>query len=203
MYNPDHFRIDDNQAALRFIAQHSFAIVTSTLNGEPIATHCPMHVSGTGEPATLFGHFARVNPHCAALDGKTKLLCVFAGPHTYISPTWYKSSPAVPTWNYSTVHITGTAEVIEDPATFKEQLITMTRFHDATAPVDTLMPEKYMRGMMRGIVGFQLRVAEIQMKCKLSQNRSEEDQRAVIEQLQAGTDSDSLSIARAMKANLK
>jgi transcriptional regulator len=32
---------------------------------------------------------------------------IFQGPHAYVSPTWYASSPAVPTWNYSAVHVYG------------------------------------------------------------------------------------------------
>lgn len=203
MYNPISFRVDDQTAAVEFIRQHSFAIVTSTINDEPVATHCPLHFMRTENPAELFGHFARVNPHCAALDGETKILCIFAGPHTYISPTWYKSTPAVPTWNYATVHVSGTAEIINDTALFKQQLLALTQLHDANAPIDSLMPDKYMRGMMRGITGFRLTVSSIQMKLKLSQNKSEEDQLAVIKQLQKSTDADALAIADAMKINLQ
>jgi transcriptional regulator len=29
---------------------------------------------------------------------------MFRGPHAYISPAWYATHPAVPTWNYIAVH---------------------------------------------------------------------------------------------------
>ena len=205
MYSPKSFQVNDQTTALEFVDSNAFAIVTSNVNGEPVATHCPMHVMDKTN-LSLFGHFARANPHCAALDGNTKMLCIFAGPHTYVSPTWYKSATAVPTWNYTTVHIAGTATVIEDPAVLNENLLELTAMHDA-APIsqltESLMPDKFMRGMIKGIVGFRLQITSIQMTCKLSQNRPYEDQLAVITQLENSTNSDAQAIAQAMKGNLK
>lgn len=204
VYTPKSFRIDDPTAALDFIEQQGFAIVTSQIDGDPVATHCPMHLIGGQETPTLFGHFAKANPHCKALAKNSTLLCIFAGPHTYISPQWYKTHPAVPTWNYTTVHITGTPTIIDDPETLKHHLLTLTRLHDKASPdtLNSLMPEKFMQGMVKGLVGFTLPVSNIQMQCKLSQNRSIEDQQSVITQLEQSTSSDSLAVADAMRRNL-
>jgi transcriptional regulator len=40
---------------------------------------------------------------------------VFEGPHGYISPSWYQRTPAAPTYNYLTVQVRGSVEVLSDP----------------------------------------------------------------------------------------
>jgi transcriptional regulator len=39
---------------------------------------------------------------------------MFAGPHACISPSWYETGPAVPTWNYASVHAYGAVQRIDD-----------------------------------------------------------------------------------------
>lgn len=200
LYNPRHFRIDDIDESLAFIKRHDFAIVVS--HQQMTATHTPMTATMTDGRLELFGHFARLNPHCKLLDGTCSHTCIFAGPHTYVSPTWYKTVPAVPTWNYSAVHVTGTASIIEDQQIFKDKLLELTQKHDPDANTSELMPEKYMRGMMKGIIGFTLQATSIEMKHKLSQNRSTEDQQAVADQLGLSDQQDAQEIAKAMQRNL-
>ena len=55
-----------------------------------------MHAANEGELGTLYSHMARANSHWKELQDK-QVMVVFAGPHAYISPTWYASGPAVPT----------------------------------------------------------------------------------------------------------
>jgi len=197
MYNPEHFRQDDDEAALAFITQHDFAIVVS--HGELHATHTPMTANRRDGKIELFGHFARKNPHCALLTEGTQQTCIFAGPHTYVSPAWYETKPAVPTWNYSAVHITGTASVITDREIFRQHLLALTHKNDPTLDVTELMPDKFMNGMMKGIVGFTLIAEQIEFKHKLSQNRPIEDRRAVAQTLAQQSDQDSVAVAKAMQ----
>jgi len=42
----------------------------------------------------LEGHIALANPQGADLDGAADVLAIFAGPHAYISPSWYETGPA-------------------------------------------------------------------------------------------------------------
>ncbi|MEM7258406.1 MAG: FMN-binding negative transcriptional regulator [Pseudomonadota bacterium] len=167
MYNPEPFQVHDHEAALAFVERNDFAIIVS--HGQLQATHTPMDVVRHTDRLELFGHFSRKNPHCELLDGSTRHTCIFAGPHTYVSPSWYENSPAVPTWNYSAVHITGTATEITEPVELHERLFAMTSKHDPQLDAPQQMPNKFMRGMMKGITGFMLSIDEIEFKQKLSQ----------------------------------
>ena len=53
------------------------------------------------------------------------------------------------------------------------------------------------------IVGFEIEVTEIQSKFKLNQNRSQEDQRRVVEALARGGSESATALARLMAANLE
>ncbi|ELB7342903.1 TPA: FMN-binding negative transcriptional regulator [Klebsiella michiganensis] len=41
-----------------------------------------------------------------------RVLAIFQGPHSYVSPTWYQTAPAVPTWNYTSVHCYGNVSLL-------------------------------------------------------------------------------------------
>src|SRR3546814_7071149 len=59
---------------------------------------------------------ARQNPQWRWFADGGESLIVFHGPHAYVSPTWYERQPAVPTWNYATVHAYGRPHIVEEPA---------------------------------------------------------------------------------------
>ncbi len=103
MYTPDRFKIKEDDEIFQFIQRYNFgALISSDLE----ATHLPFiaeHTTSTADKISnmrLFTHFARANPHWKTLD-KQEILVIFSGPHAYISPTWYSSTPEVPTWNFS------------------------------------------------------------------------------------------------------
>ena len=59
------------------------------------------------------------------------MLAIFPGPHAYISPGWYEAGPAVPTWNYASVHAYGTARAIRDPEWLRDMLDRLSARHEA------------------------------------------------------------------------
>ena len=77
---------------------------------------------GQGDGLVLSAHLAAGNPQCALLDGGTAL-AVFGGPHAYISPAWYRTQPAVPTWDYAAVHVHGTLEPVDETEAAKLSLV--------------------------------------------------------------------------------
>lgn len=104
------------------VRRNPFALLVSAEATEaPVATHLPV-VFPPGEPpavwegVTLLGHLARANPHWQAFAARPEVLLVFSGPDGYVSPTAYGYTPAVPTWNYAAVHLTGSVEPLDDPA---------------------------------------------------------------------------------------
>src|SRR5579871_5873948 len=103
MYIPKAFEVTDRAALHDFIEGNSFATIVTSVEGAPFATRLPFILDrGAGASGTLIGHVARANPHWRSFDGRAQALAMFDGPHAYISPSWYVTSPAVPTWNYAT-----------------------------------------------------------------------------------------------------
>ena len=101
-------------------------------------------------------------------------LAMFAGPHAYISPSWYETGPAVPTWNYASVHAYGPAQRIDDPEWLRGLVRRLSERHEAREPTPWRMedlPEPYVQAMLTGIIGVELAVARLEGKFKLSQNR--------------------------------
>lgn len=159
----------------------SFAVmITADDEGVPFATHLPMLVDGArGALGTLRGHVARANPHWRYLAAGRPTLTVFSGAHAYVSPSWYATHPSVPTWNYVTVHATGTGALVEDPVRVKRLLADLVRTYEGDRPtawsLDGLA-EDYLTGMQRAIVAFEIPIERLEGKAKLSQNRDAVDQ---------------------------
>ena len=183
--------------------ENFFATVFGPLSGvvdneSAAATHLPLVVKDEGEHGLIEGHFAKANPHWRALAGRETLV-VFAGPHSYVSPTLYTEELSVPTWNYIAIHARGTLSLIEDDPG-KEVLLADLIAANEPAYFDRwhAMPAGFRRTMLAGIVGFRIPIASIEGKFKLSQNRKPEERRNVHDAHAAGSD-DQQSLARWME----
>src|SRR5581483_1560414 len=98
---------------------------------------------------------ARANPHWRAFDGRQQALAIFHGPHSYISPTWYETSPAVPTWNYAVAHAYGAPRLIDDEARLSEIVDRLVRIYESGMPQPWSgdLPSDFKNGLLRAIVG--------------------------------------------------
>ena len=92
-----------------------FAILVSSADRGPFATHVPVVIREYGERLVIRGHVAKANPHWKFLEDNSTCLIIFHGPHAYISPSNYETREAVPTWNYGAVHAYGSAETFAEP----------------------------------------------------------------------------------------
>ena len=202
MYRPRHFDIDDVQVLHRFMRDQSFALLVTTEDGAPFASHIPLLLDrDTGDQGRLLGHVAKANPQWRAFDGKTEAMAVFWGPHAYISPNWYETETMVPTWNYVTVHAYGKPTVIDDPETVRRgqaQLVD-TYESDATGnwSMDAL-PDDYLGKMLGAIVAFEMPIERLQGKFKLSQNRQPKDREGAIKGLRQTGNAEAEEVARLM-----
>src|SRR3546814_4013081 len=61
------------------------------------------------------------------------------------------------------------------------------------------LPASYIEGMVRGIVTFEIPIARIEGKCKLSQNRASMDRRRVAERLAASAETLDGAVAAMMR----
>jgi transcriptional regulator len=125
------------------------------------------------------------------------VLAIFAGPHGYVSPTWY-AEPGVPTWNYAVVHAIGEARSVDDPTRTRTHVEALAANYERgrAAP---WVPE-YDTRRLAGIVGIEIRVERLEGKFKLSQNRSAADRAGVVEQLMASGSDNDAALARLMIA---
>ncbi|MEH7532818.1 FMN-binding negative transcriptional regulator [Bacillus toyonensis] len=198
MYIPKYFAIQGEEMKYETIEQNSFATLFSQHNGEPYATHLPLLLNR--ETLTLYGHFARPNAQWKDSENQ-QVLAIFQGPHSYISPSWYETNKAVPTWNYVAVHVYGELEVVEDKQELLNSLQDLVHKYEdpqSTYSLDDVDPD-YMAGLSKGIVGFKIKINKIEGKAKLSQNHSIERRNLVVEKLEKVGSEGSKRIAELMR----
>lgn len=202
MYIPRAFAVDDPAALRELMRHHSFATFITSTDGAPFATHLPLLLEDRGEHGALMGHLARANPQWRALDGRTEALVIFSGPHGYVSPSLYEAQPSVPTWNYMVAHVYGAPRVVEDEDAVREHLLALVARFEADRPVPYDYPyeENWLRNMMRAVVAFEMPIARIEGKFKLSQNRNEVDRAHVAAAFAASEAPDERALADAMRA---
>ncbi|MBS8263875.1 FMN-binding negative transcriptional regulator [Mesobacillus boroniphilus] len=200
MYIPKHFKIDDMEQIYEFIEKYSFVTLYSTHMGEPYATHLPLILKK--DENALYGHFARANGQWKDI-GNQLALVVFQGPHCYISPSWYETTNAVPTWNYVSVHVYGKVDIIEDEKVLFDSLDEMvTKYEKPDSPYNLKKVDTdYIEGLSKGIVAFKIAITKIEAKAKLSQNHSLERQEIIIQNLEKIAGQDHLEVATLMKKN--
>ncbi|MGB7159888.1 MAG: FMN-binding negative transcriptional regulator [Tepidisphaeraceae bacterium] len=205
MYIPHAFRNDDLETLHGFMRRYSFATLV-TGGCEPFATHLPLLLDASRGPhGTLIGHFARPNPHWQCDHQRNGSLAIFHGPHAYISPSWYPSpAPAVPTWNYATVHAAGRLLVIEDGSYVFDLLEQMVRVYEAhrSRPWTNPLPDDVNEKLIASVVAFEMPIDRLDGKFKLSQNRKREDQDGAIEGLKAAGDPESVALSRFAREKL-
>ncbi|WP_134703158.1 FMN-binding negative transcriptional regulator [Ammoniphilus sp. YIM 78166] len=202
MYIPSHFLIEDVNIAYKVMKEYSFATLFSHHNGIPFATHLPLILDQ--ENQYLYGHFARPNPQWKDIQNQV-VLAVFHGPHCYISPSWYETNKAVPTWNYVTVHVNGEIELIDDEQQLMESFHEMVQKYEAPGSPYRLqdVDADYVGGLSKGVQGFKMKITKIEGKAKLSQNHPVERQELVIQQLERSSGENERKIATLMNANLQ
>src|SRR5439155_14925337 len=129
------------------------------------------------------------NPQWRQAAGED-VLSIFSGPHVYVSPTWYQVPHVVPTWNYVAVHVYGRLEIVEDEAELRRLLDRMVSTYEANQPQPWRVAESsdYLDRLVPQIVGFRIRIARLEGKWKLNQNRPPEQRQRVIEVLSRQSD---------------
>ncbi|PJI37288.1 FMN-binding negative transcriptional regulator [Ferrovibrio sp.] len=205
MYIPAHFAQADREPLFDLIEAHAFGLLISGSGPDAatdmIASHVPFLLDRErGEYGTLVCHLAAANNQVAALDGR-EVLCIFQGPHGYVSPNWYAKKPAVPTWNYMVVHAYGRARVSRDAAELRGIVDRLSKIYEG--PDGWRLddePESFFAGMVRGIVGIEIPVTRLEGKFKLSQNRPLPDADGVIANLRRLGGDENLALAEAMDA---
>jgi transcriptional regulator len=191
MYVPPHFQEEDVPTLHAAIRDIAFGTLVSAGPDGLIANHVPMLLDPEPAPyGTLIGHVARANPHSRVPAGETETLAIFLGPNAYVTPSWYAAKrehgKVVPTWNYVAVHAYGRLEWFDDADRLLALVTRLTDTHEAALPAPWAVsdaPADFVRGMLKGIVGFALPIARLEGKWKMSQNRPAADRPGVVDGL--------------------
>jgi len=207
VYLPPAFTETRNEVLIAHIERHNFGLLVSNgarhgADPELIASQIPFLVARRDGNVLLQGHIARANPQVADLDGGGEVLAIFPGPHAYISPGWYEAGPAVPTWNYASVHAYGTVRAIRDREWLRDVLDRLSTRHEAREAAPWRMrdlPKAYREAMLGGIVGIEIAVSRLEGKFKLSQNRPAADRPRIIAALEWQDDQISREVAGLMR----
>jgi transcriptional regulator len=195
MYSPPYNRVEDRAELLEFMRANNFVLLVTGTGGTLHASHLPAVIEESQEKLKLDMHMARNNPQWQEFFDED-VLVVFAGPHAYISPRWYEQKPRVPTWNYAAVHAYGVPRIISDK---NEKHASQRRLIASLDPqwlpkFDTL-PAEYVSSMLDGIVNFEIPVARIETRWKLSQNRGRREMELIAAALEQSGDSVERSLA--------
>jgi transcriptional regulator len=201
MYVPAHFAESDLGKLHAAIEQYSFATLVSHAGGESFASHLPLLLERDAGPSgTLIGHMARANPQWRDAAGQ-RVQAIFAGPHAYISPTWYEAEKTVPTWNYVAVHAYGRLELIVDLTDSEAVLRRTIEVYEASQPSPWKLEEspEFVARLTQQIVAFRIPIERIEGKWKLNQNHPPERRAKVIAVLELRPDENSREVARLMR----
>jgi transcriptional regulator len=194
MYLPPVFQEERLEVLHALMRAHPLAALVTLSADGLVANHIPLLVNEEPAPlGTLVGHVARANPVWRDFSAEIPSLAIFSGPEHYISPSWYPSKAehgkVVPTWNYASVHAYGQLSIHEDAEWLRALVTRLTATHESQfeqpwAVADA--PATYVDGLLKGIVGIELRIDRIEGKWKMGQNRSAEDRQGAVAGLMRG-----------------
>jgi predicted FMN-binding regulatory protein PaiB len=111
-HNPA-FAQTDPDVVRTLIAENPWATIVSHADGEIVVSHYPVLLDEAAEDLAILTHVRRPDER-NHLFGSGEVLLIVAGPHGYISPSWYAdgATPA-PTWNFSGAHCYGVPEILD------------------------------------------------------------------------------------------
>ncbi|MEM0519388.1 MULTISPECIES: FMN-binding negative transcriptional regulator [Aequorivita] len=185
MHIPNYFKNENLEEVKNFLIQNSFGILINRTEERLTGTHIPMEIDKNeyGEDV-LVGHVSKANPQWENFNDKEEILAIFNGPHAYVSSSWYEKEN-VPTWNYIAVHVYGEIRIIEGDELL-DSLRKLVNKHERNSenPVSVENMSSETLKQINGIVGFSIKINEIQAAYKLSQNRNQTDYHTIIEKLE-------------------
>ena len=176
-----------------YMAKDPAAIVraypfATLISGDLDATFAPIVWESDGDTRTLIGHLARRGTHAPAMRTGGPVLAIFAGPHGYISPSWYEEKPEVPTWDYIAAHVRGRLEMLdEDEAqemVLRRTIEVVEAGFQRPWSIDDAQ-EGRVRMLLPFIRSFRIHVDTIEGTTKLSQTHPESDRARVVAGLRA------------------
>ena len=203
MYLPAYFEESRTDVLHALMRARPLATLVTLSDAGLIANHVPVETLPEPLPhGVLRGHVARANPVWRKYRADSEALAIFQGPQAYVSPSFYPSKQetgeVVPTWDYAVVHARGTLRFVQDTAWLRALVSRLTDAHEASRHMPWKIddaPPPYIERMLSLIVGFELSIASLTGKWKLSQNHPTANRRGVVKGLRAATGAESRQVA--------
>jgi len=183
MYIPKSFK-SNAPAPLQWMKeQYPFGLLQSQQEGQLWATPLPFVWSS---PLLLKSHLALANPQAESFlkQDKQEVLIHFQGPYAYISPKHYQHSQNVPTWNYLALQVRGQLSILDQlgqKQLLEESILAFEPYYWAQWKK---LPNQYLEALASELLAFQIEVTEINLCLKISQNKSQAEQLAILKALQ-------------------
>jgi transcriptional regulator len=199
--NPS-FTLTERAEIERIIRENPWGTFVSNASTGLVASHYPVILDDTREELSIVSHVGRPDEQLHEL-GEHELLVIFQGPHGYISSSWYDADPAVPTWNFVAVHLSGVPELLspEENLQVLEKLVDHfeRELPEPRQMRGTLEDERYAERISSGTVGVRLTPTKIVAKQKMSQNRPDHIVDSIMTELGGGSPYASPALLREMQ----
>ena len=203
MYSPPYNQIEARPEVLEFMRANNFVLLCTGTGGPLHGSHLPVMVQERDGKLVLDMHMAKSNAQWKEFFDD-EVMVVFFGPHAYVSPRWYEEVERVPTWNYAAVHAYGRPTVIADPAAkHASQRRLVAAMDPQWLPKFDALSAQYVKGMLEGIVNFEVEVTRLETRWKLSQNRGRREMELIAAELDKSADSTERALAALTRRHLE
>ena len=147
-----------------------------------VASNYPVLVDDEAEGLALVTHVGRPDERNHAF-GANEMLVIFAGPHGYISPSWYApGATRAPTWNFSTVHCYGVPEILE-PEENARVLTRLVAHFEQQVEEPMWLEQATLDKLAGGTCGIRIPVTRFICKVKMSADKDRQTQANVLDHL--------------------
>jgi transcriptional regulator len=200
MLTQPEYAMTDIRQLRALIEAHGWASLTTwTPTRGLVVSHLPVLLDPAGAGLTVLGHLARTDATLHEL-GSHDVALVVQGPHGYVSPSFYRSGPYVPTWNFVVAHLYGRPEPLTGSDTYQVLNLTVDHFerHRPT-PWRLDSVDDYAHRIAGGTTAFRLVPDRVVGKAKLSQDKPAEDVGGVLAGLETDPTHGNPELAAAMR----
>ena len=210
MTYPPSWRVSDPDAAAELMSRHPFAYLF-TAQSDLRSTRIPFIADiEEGRPVRLRAHLNEQNPQVQNLDG-ARVLIVFSGPSTYVSPHWRIEPTRGGTYDYEEVRVYGAARIVTDIQFFRRLIDDLSALIEpqyaevGDYPVwqTSMAPEGYVERLFPAVTPFEVEIESVEAISKLHQQFPPEDRRSIADHLSRAHRDDSRAIAEKIRKGLE